>query len=201
MKIIKEFRFDLLKYVSLVAVALVAVVEYAPVAKADTLIGTQTDATGINGLIVDGTSYNVSFIFDNYNNVFATSQPLFLNNQSLATDATNALIISLNGFGVTSVAGIVDAFQGFEIIENPYALNANAPYFFSAAAIINYPTVTNTWSAAEDEPATYSDYGHNAIAVFSVAAIPEPSTWAMMILGFAGSASWLIADANALRVA
>jgi hypothetical protein len=63
-------------------------------------------------------------------------------------------------------------------IIHPWANGSPAPFSDTVATQFAYGTT----------PATYIDYynGQFISANFSVSAVPEPSTWAMMILGFAG---------------
>jgi hypothetical protein len=67
--------------------------------------------------------------------------------------------------------------QYFYII-HPWSNGSPAPFSDSVATQFAYGTTPNT----------YIDYynGQFIPANFSVSAIPEPSTWAMMVLGFAG---------------
>jgi hypothetical protein len=49
-----------------------------PGARADAiLLGSTSAATGINGLLVDGTPYDVTFVHDTYANVYSASTPFF----------------------------------------------------------------------------------------------------------------------------
>src|SRR5262245_33843844 len=61
------------------------------------LVGTTTDATGINGLVVDGITYDVTFVDGSYDTAFAGSTPTFANNLTGAQDAATALAAALNG--------------------------------------------------------------------------------------------------------
>jgi hypothetical protein len=71
-------------------------------ARADAvLVGTTTSAMGVNGLVVDGTTYNVSFFHDSYNNVYPANNPIFAGNATLASDAATALAAALNTLSVT----------------------------------------------------------------------------------------------------
>jgi hypothetical protein len=45
-------------------------------ASASTLVGPNTDAQGINGLIVDGVTYDVTFVFGQPSTIFASYPPV-----------------------------------------------------------------------------------------------------------------------------
>ena len=96
------------------AAALVAAV-CLPVAaaKAATLVGTTSDATGIDGLVVDGVTYNVTFVNASFNSVYAFTPPTslgnpptFLGNQAGATDAAMALADALTSLFVITLTGL-----------------------------------------------------------------------------------------------
>src|SRR5664280_2066128 len=72
---------------------------------AATLIGTTTNASGIDGVVIDSITYDVTFVRDSYNNVYASTPPTFLNSAGV-TDATTALISALNVLKVTQVVGM-----------------------------------------------------------------------------------------------
>lgn len=60
-----------------------------------TLVGTTTNPTGINGLVVDGTTYNVTFSTTTLNS--------FTPGTTLSTDAAAALADALNSLSVTAL--------------------------------------------------------------------------------------------------
>jgi hypothetical protein len=157
----------------------------APIAaRAATLVGTSSFPTGVDGLVVDGTTYNVTFTPGTYTNVFSVTAPTFLNNSTGASDAAVDLAAALN-----SLAGAPPPSSEFtEFI--PYAAPDNLGDFLSSFvygantiyAALNSANESDTTNFAS-RPPTYE----TGFAVFTtVAAVPEPATWAMMILGFAG---------------
>jgi hypothetical protein len=83
-------------------------------AEAATLVGQSTDASGIDGLLVDGVSYNVSFEHVNYGSVPGLNPGTFYGTSG-ALDASSALISALNSLGVT---GLVDVHGGLVGDEN-----------------------------------------------------------------------------------
>jgi hypothetical protein len=73
---------------------------------ATSIVGSTTNATGINGVVVDGTTYDVTFYYDvTYNSVYSSSPPTFLNNPTGALHASKALIAALNSLGVLYLSG------------------------------------------------------------------------------------------------
>jgi len=70
--------------------------------RAATLVGTTSDATGVDGLVVDGTTYNVTFVNSTYSTVYASTPPTFLGETSTAEDAAIALADALNTLGATN---------------------------------------------------------------------------------------------------
>jgi hypothetical protein len=160
----------------------------APIAaRAATLVGPSSFPTGVDGLVVDGTTYNVTFTEGSYNTVFSVTAPTFLNNALGASDAASDLAVALN-----SLAGTFIGTTLAELI--PYALISSrsgdvvvdaveccfgglGPLFQTTAFAINFDTPVGS-----SPPRV--EYG---FAVFTeVSSVPEPGTWAMMLLGFAG---------------
>ena len=70
------------------------------------LVGMQSQAAGVTGLLVDGTLYDVTLVHDSYTNVYSSTPPLFMGNATLAGDAAVALTAALNSLGVTGLTGI-----------------------------------------------------------------------------------------------
>ena len=167
-----------IKSVGLIA-GLVCAVVAAPVgtAVASTLIGTASDPSGIDGLVVDGTTHDVAFIGGvgtSYNGVYASTPPTFLGNASGAFDAATAIATAFNTLGVSIPETELYYVPGTVV----------TPDFNTGTAAVN--TANNTWSTQ----LSGSDVDQDNIANFNftvfTAAVPEPSTWAMMVLGFCG---------------
>lgn len=78
------------------------VASIAPAQAAQIQYSSFGNVRGINGLIVDGISYEVSFQFDTFTNVFGTpnsanfNQPTFWRNQQAAQIAANSIVSLLN---------------------------------------------------------------------------------------------------------
>jgi hypothetical protein len=92
-------------------------------AEAATLVGQSTDVSGIDGLVVDGVSYNVSFEQVNYGSVPGLNPSTFYGNPSGAFDASSALISALNSFGVSGLVDIRGNLVGYEALVVPIVVN------------------------------------------------------------------------------
>ena len=76
-------------------------------ANATTLVGPASAAQGFDGLVVDSVTYDVTFVHDSYNNVYASRPPTFLGNTAGADDADTALIAALKNSAVTGLTGLI----------------------------------------------------------------------------------------------
>ena len=174
-------------------------------ASASTLVGPNTDAQGINGLIVDGVTYDVTFVFGQPSTIFASYPPVFNGNETGALDAASALQSALTALDVTGVAGIVPAFE----------INVPFSTFFSTLSGSQYDLVElfhygDAWIAsAHCLPSTTvcgdmtydTDYDHNLMAVF--APTPVPAALPLFATGFGalGLLGWRRKRKNAAVIA
>jgi hypothetical protein len=71
-----------------------------------TLAGTTSDASGIDGLVVDGVTYDVRFYNSSYDSIYSSTAPTFLGKSGGAADAASALASALSSFDVTELVGI-----------------------------------------------------------------------------------------------
>jgi hypothetical protein len=158
----------------------------APIAaRAATLVGTSSFPTGVDGLVVDGTTYDVTFTQGSYNTVFSVTAPTFLANPTGASDAAGALALELN-----LLAG---PFPGTEFLE---WIPVSAPDLFGIVGLsgvladgppFSYDPFNGGTARADAIFLSAPPSSEDGYAVFTPeAAVPEPGTWAMMILGFAG---------------
>jgi hypothetical protein len=152
-------------------------------ARAATLVGTWYDPSGVDGLVVDGATYNVSFVQGTYGGVYSSTPPTFFGNSSGATDAVNALAAALASI---DPAGGFQNFGVFIPVSNSFGQNSGEEvYLYDAASSYSvgdysFPDSGNASSYGNLDFAAYTRFTEVSSAV------PEPSTWAMMILGFAG---------------
>jgi hypothetical protein len=133
-------------------------------------------------LVVGGTTYNVTFTTGIYVSVFGSTAPTFLANATGASDAADALAAALNSLATgpsnaleefipdVDTGGVFsgDVVQGFN--GGPFAVVIGSGGSDTALDLHNLAPLIE-----------------EGFAVFTVAdAVPEPSTWAMMLLGFCG---------------
>jgi hypothetical protein len=149
-------------------------------ARADpVLVGSTLDATGITGLVVDGTVYDVTFVHDSYGNVYGSNTPIFNGNSPLALDAAQALRLALNPFTNVNLTGLgvfsLDGLRGspqFAIIPTS-TLNPDSSVDAQAVGLNGtFPWQTFDFGAGVCSVCT----DNNGIAVFqlSAAAVPGP---------------------------
>lgn len=137
---------------------------------AATIIYTGGDVSAIDGLIVDGHEYNVTF------NAFVPNYT-FLNNESGANDAVNAINVLLNGPAwQNGVFWITDPPYGSQYFEVSYAI---------ASASQNDAILGNLTTQWIDQGPTQSTPNNSLIdndyAQFTL--VPEPSSPALLIVG------------------
>lgn len=85
------------------------------------LEGSSTDATGIDGVMVNGVTYDVTFVNGSYSSVYATNPPTSLNDAALADQGASQLAIALDHFSVSGFNGLTS------ITETPTAIWALVP--------------------------------------------------------------------------
>ena len=152
------------------------------VTHAATLVGTWNAPSGIDGLVIDGATYNVSFAQGTYGAVYSSNAPTFYGNSSGATDAVNALAAALAS---VDPPFLIQNFGVFIPVSDSAGQNSGEEvYLFNAAT--SYSTAD--YEYPDFAPATASDnFDFFSYTQFTeVSGVPEPSTWAMMILGFCG---------------
>jgi PEP-CTERM motif len=179
-------------FVQLVGAALVLVLSSVPAIAATQIVGggVLTGATGVN---VDGKLYNVSFVDGTCISVFGgcDSDSDFVIPKANTFDAAQALLDQVFT-GEFDIAPNLTA--GCDLPEICFVM---VPTHLETAAEFQPGTVflgiaencdasECTDSVASEFRATNlgTDRGGEVWAKFSSAAVPEPSTWAMMLIGF-----------------
>jgi hypothetical protein len=81
------------------------------------LVGTTMNPTGVNGVVVDGSIYNVTFSDGPYTTSYFSASPTFLGNSIAARDASVALAAALNSplvgvVGLDNISCPVNALPG-----------------------------------------------------------------------------------------
>jgi hypothetical protein len=168
-------------------------------AYAVTLVGTTTNASGIDGVVIDSVTYDVTFVRDSYNNVYASTPPTFLNSAGV-TDATTALISALNVLKVTQLVGMSpypDWYAAY-YAAIPQSLSGTTVNAYAAACdtTFNSGCTAGTWGVGTAFPNVSDTLPFNSnsnlglqldYTVFTAAgATPLPSTWLMLLSGFVG---------------
>lgn len=175
----------------LLAFALIGVGGYA---RAQTLVGTTTDPTGIDGLVIDGTTYNVTF------STTSPSQSPFEQGTAASYGAAIAMAGALSSLGVTALAGVSPP---ADCPPDNHVCQTNAVLFVAVdggQGLMNdvatclgdtgpapTPCSQHSWSADQifQPPGLgYLGTGYGYLANFTAA--PEPATLGLMLLGLAG---------------
>ena len=141
--------------------------------------------TGVDGVVVDGTNYNVTFVAGSCISVFngCTSTSDFTFGSSGAFDASSALVSILSGGYDNSAfyGGIVDGYLQSDNILTPDGLTSPLVDVFNAVVIAH--SSNGPYGALIDPTIFYSDGSATAWAVWSV---PEPGTLFLFGAGLLG---------------
>jgi hypothetical protein len=159
-------------------------------AGAETLVGTTTDATGIDGLVVGSLTYNVTFENASYDTVYP-SAPTFLGNSSGAEDAASAIESALNSLGVTALTGISGDFQ---VVEVPYDVSATSATS-SSAYCNDVPCPAGSWSGlgtsgGGDLTDVYTGYYYTTFLIAASSPLPAALPLFATGLGALGLLGW-----------
>jgi hypothetical protein len=176
-------------------IATLAILSSSPATAGIKLLGTTTDPTGIDGVVVDGVNYDVTFSTTTLNS-------LFKGNSSIGVDAANALSADLVKLGVTELGNASPSGEYLIDVENTLSI-------FNGAVCDNIPCDSaQLWHAGAGfgSPGlgfVADGYAYVEAADFvqaRAAPIPEPATWAMLMLGF-GAIGWTLRSKRQIAVA
>lgn len=145
--------------------------------------------TGVTGLTVGGQSYNVTFADGTCPALFggcdAVTDFTFQNGTD-ATSAAAALIAAIVGSSFDTAPGTTFGCIGGESCDMliPYGIPAAGQ--FDARGALNLAGSNSTAITVTGTTALFDTSANNSqvFALFSIAAVPEPSAWALMLLGF-----------------
>jgi hypothetical protein len=150
-------------------------------ATAQTIVGPLNAATGINGLVVDGQTINVTFETGTFASAFPQDSPYYLNNSNGGIDAANAIASELHAAGVTGIG----TGQTLASIFIPVALPSGMTVSVAALGQVSDPRgwVANSGLSSTNTTLMSPDYWAviNAPATGSA---PLPP-WAVIALGAA----------------
>lgn len=175
---------------------------FAAPTEAATLIVESGVLKGATGVIVQGQSYNVAFVEGTCSQAFGGCDQISDFDFATASEAFWATDAILNQVAIDGAYGSFDSSPGTVFgCENVFGLasyncNMYVPYAFTAVGSIaavgarNWTASFNTSDGSFAHPGIPTDFDttNSAGAVWArftlASAVPEPATWAMMILGF-----------------
>jgi hypothetical protein len=179
-------KFTAFRAIAVAGAMLAAAVSAFPAMAADPVTSgsTLTGATGVN---VGGNLYNVQFLDGSCATVFGSCPGGFaFGSQAAAQQAADALLAQVllgtfdtnpartNGCSLATICSILV----------PYAVDGQAVAFVSANNKATNDTGTGSLTLTDDTGIQASQTW--ARFTRSTAPVPEPASWAMMLLGFAG---------------
>ena len=166
----------------------------SPTQAADLIVNPGGKLTGANGVIVNGTSYNVTFVDGTCASVFGScdSSGFNFSTSAAAFAAAQAL---LDQVLIDGPAGSFDSVSANTLgcsvwaspwchVQVPYAIAS--PGIISTGDAINHDVGGGADQAAISTTSSIADLGLDAsqtFARFVPSAVPEPSAWALMLFG------------------
>jgi hypothetical protein len=164
-----------------------------------TLLGTPTDPTGVNGVVVDGTTYNVTFSTTTFNSPLFTQ---FTPGSAISVDASIALANALGSLGVTALGGVTvfDGGGDFLAVNNMFGgslddvrcddePNCRAAIWDNGIGTLGITSLSDFGPINFDNGPFGPATGFVEAALFAPAAptsVPEPATLSLLALGLAG---------------
>ncbi len=166
----------------LIGSALSLAILASPVANADpVLVGPQNNPTGIDGLVVDGTTYNVTFTTD------PTKLNTFVHGTALSSDANAALANALNALGVTELGPTVTPEGYLADVDNSLSLFQGPACFGFFDSFVNIPCPANGWLTTDDGGSwTLGNNGSEYVVAADFTTVPEPLSLTLFGTGLAG---------------
>ena len=159
-----------------------------------TLDTSKTCATGISGLAVNGSIYDVKFVVNgSYNTVYAANPSPFIGDVSGATAATAAIRSSLESAGVDGVLSYASNYDYFFV---PTSVSSLVGIVYgglfeprSRSLWFNSLSCSPTAGACLSQTINYitqlpvASYNWS---VFTAASVPAPATLGLLVLGLLG---------------
>jgi hypothetical protein len=179
-----------MKFIDLIAAAFIAIA--CGTADAQTLVGTVSDATGIDGIVVNGKAYNVTFESGTFQDV--SPGGLMFNGYVVGHDASAALLEAMQRFNPLGIDQQRCAYGCSVLV--PYSIDAAKDTWSAQLQTDGYflPYVPQYWYLDEfpfgwcgcaylSGPSSDFWWG-----VFTPVSAPEPATYGLMFFGLAGAA-------------
>jgi hypothetical protein len=168
---------------------------------AQTLVGPAHGITGIDGLAVDGKTYDVTFNSGTLADAFPAG--INFNNINSANDAAMSLTTALQDFSVTGIGfscGPPSFLTTCQSVFIPFSVDASGDtnsVVTQGFACCNPHSPLVSWGVAEapvrsgaSGPASGPAFGFSYWGVFTqVASVPEPTAFGLLALGLAGVGS------------
>jgi hypothetical protein len=187
--------------IAVVMAALISMFNLAGPASASTLVVSNNILTGVTGLNVGGSSYDVKFVDGTCAGIFGACDVAHFNfsNQTDADAATSALVSALAGStfasSPTTISGCQTNFASSDcFIWTPYEILAqrciptcSGPWVTASVDDVQ-PTgdfLSVSW-LYEPSNSDFTNTYEDVWAVWTPSAVPEPASWIMMLAGFAG---------------
>jgi hypothetical protein len=171
------------------SVAAAALSFSSPSSAADPIVssGTLTGATNVN---VNGTLYNVEFVDGTCVGLFGGCDSASDFTFQSSSDAQAAAQALLDQVFLDGVSGQFDSQPQLTLgctlddcfADVPYGLDGSTVLLWSAFNLPGSDEVRDDYEVSTTTDTT--DVHDYVFALFTPAAVPEPSTWAMMLLGF-----------------
>jgi hypothetical protein len=158
------------KTLTLIGIAAGLAISLSTAAHASPILeGTTTDPTGIDNLVVDGTTYDVMFSLTTLNT--------FSQGSTLSMDAETALASALNSLSVTEL-GNTNSITYLLDVDNSLAMFDAAEYCQESC-----PT---SWTYDSSGSAAFGVAGPHYTEAADFTAVPEPATLAVFGAGLLG---------------
>jgi hypothetical protein len=158
-------------------------------AGAQTLVGTPSTPSGVDDLVVDGQTYDVTFASGSFNQAFPNG--LTFTSYVAGSDAAGRLAGAFNLLGVTNIPGPGDCATGICSVGIPFKIvdAAGDHYSYLVEGGFDYNNFWNVnpfpngWAGNTFPPYFWAIFTPTATSV------PEPATLGLLVLGLAGGDS------------
>lgn len=187
------------KYIALAACALLAA---APVSAATLIVDSGGILTGATGVDVGGTLYDVEFLDGSCASVFGgcdslsdfdfTSANVGLATTALTNQVFNQTVDGVNydtAYGLTRGCSVNST--GFCAAAIPHTLTSDTSFSGGTAHNYGLESADTTYligisvlRTSDVEQLAYVTFANFTLSSAATGAVPEPATWAMMLMGF-----------------